>query len=68
MVKVVYESPTIERLPAILMAMPDNLPALRDWTLWLLGYAGAFRRGELVALDVAEMRFTSAGICMDRGD
>ena len=53
---------TIERLPAILMAMPDDLPALRDRALLLLGYAGAFRRSELVALDVADLRFTKAGL------
>ena len=28
----------------------------------LLGYAGAFRRGELVALDVADLRFTEQGL------
>ena len=53
---------TIERLPAILMAMPDDLPALRDRALLLLGYAGAFRRSELVALDVDNLRFTRAGL------
>ena len=53
---------TIERLPAILMAMPDDLPALRDRALLLLGYAGAFRRSELVALDVDDLRFSSAGL------
>ena len=53
---------TIERLPAILMAMPDDLPALRDRALLLLGYAGAFRRSELVALDVVDLRFSNAGL------
>ena len=53
---------TIERLPAILMAMPDDLPALRDRALLLLGYAGAFRRSELVALDVADLRFSDVGL------
>ena len=53
---------TIERLPAILMAMPDDLPALRDRALLLLGYAGAFRRSELVALDVADLRFSNVGL------
>jgi len=53
---------TIERLPAIFMAMPDDLPALRDRALLLLGYAGAFRRSELVALDVADLRFSNAGL------
>ena len=53
---------TIERFPAILMAMPDDLPALRDRALLLLGYAGAFRRSELVALDVRDLRFSNAGL------
>jgi len=52
----------IERFPAILMAMPDDLPALRDRALLLLGYAGAFRRSELVALDVEQLRFSSKGL------
>ena len=53
---------TIERLPAILLAMPDDLPALRDRALLLLGYAGAFRRSELVALDVTDLRFSKTGL------
>ena len=53
---------TIERLPAVLMAMPDDLPALRDRALLLLGYAGAFRRSELVALEVTDLRFSKAGL------
>ena len=44
------------------MAMPDDLPALRDRALLLLGYAGAFRRSELVALDVEDVRFSKAGL------
>ena len=44
------------------MAMPDDLPALRDRALLLLGYAGAFRRSELVALDVEDLRFSNAGL------
>jgi len=38
----------IEQLPAILMAIPDDQLATRDRALLLLGYAGAFRRSELV--------------------
>ncbi len=52
----------IERLPAILMAMPDDLPAMRDRALLLLGYAGAFRRAELIALDVEQLRFSKQGL------
>jgi len=51
----------IEQLPAILMAMPDDQIATRDRALLLLGYAGTFRRSELVALDVERLRFSKAG-------
>jgi len=51
----------IEQLPAVLMAMPDDQLAMRDRALLLLGYAGAFRRSELVALDVEQLRFSRAG-------
>jgi len=51
-----------ERLPALLMAMPDDLAAARDRALLLLGYAGAFRRAELVALDVEHLRFSKQGL------
>ena len=53
---------TIDRLPAILLAMADDLSAARDRALLLLGYAGAFRRSELVALDVEHLRFSKAGV------
>ncbi len=43
------------------MAMPDDQLAARDRALLLLGYAGAFRRSELVALDVEQLRFSKAG-------
>ncbi len=52
----------VERLPALLMAMPDDLPAARDRALLLLGYAGAFRRSELVALNVEDLRFSKRGL------
>jgi len=51
----------IDQLPAILAAMPDDELAMRDRALLLLGYAGAFRRSELVALDVEQLRFSKAG-------
>ena len=52
----------VDRLPAILLAMPEDLAATRDRALLLLGYAGAFRRSELVALDVDDLRFSAAGL------
>lgn len=36
---------------------PTNLPGLRDRALFLVGLAGAFRRSELVGIDVAHLRF-----------
>ena len=54
---------TIERLPALLLAMTTEGPAaVRDRALLLLGYAGAFRRSELVALDVEDLKFAAAGL------
>jgi site-specific recombinase XerD len=37
------------------LSTPDGLKGLRDRALLLLGFAGAFRRSELVALDVADL-------------
>ncbi len=52
----------VERLPSLVLAMGDDLPAQRDRSLLLLGYAGAFRRAELVALDVGDLRFAAKGL------
>ena len=41
---------------------PDGLTGLRDRALLLLGFAGAFRRSELVALDVADIAETETGL------
>ncbi len=53
-------------LVADLKKMLDRLPGtrvgLRDRALLLLGFAGAFRRAELVSLDVADLEFSSAGL------
>jgi integrase len=42
-------------------AAPAGLKGLRDRALLLLGFAGAFRRSELVALDVADLEETEDG-------
>jgi site-specific recombinase XerD len=39
-------------------AAPDGLKGLRDQALLLLGFAGAFRRSELVALDIMDLEET----------
>jgi site-specific recombinase XerD len=51
-----------ERVRAMIAASPDTLAGKRDRALILLGFAGAFRRSELVALDVADIEETAAGL------
>ncbi|MDP4027181.1 site-specific integrase [Methylobacterium sp. NEAU 140] len=46
---------TAEILAALLMRTPDSLTGKRDRALLALGFAGALRRSELVALDVADL-------------
>jgi len=43
-------------------AAPAGLKGLRDRALLLLGFGGAFRRSELVALDVADIEETDDGL------
>ena len=43
-------------------ASPDTLAGKRNRALILLGFAGAFRRSELVALEVADIEETDAGL------
>lgn len=58
-----------QKAPAVtevIRAMLDTLgsgPAgLRDRALLLIGFAGAFRRSELVALDIADLAFVPSGV------
>src|SRR5215831_8192313 len=43
-------------------AAPTGIKGLRDRALLLLGFGGAFRRSELVALDVADLEETEDGL------
>jgi site-specific recombinase XerD len=47
---------------AMIEATDDTLIGTRDRALVLLGFAGAFRRSELVGLDVADLAFTRDGL------
>jgi site-specific recombinase XerD len=47
---------------AMLAHIPDRLIGLRDRALLLVGFAGAFRRSELVALDVRDIEFREDGL------
>jgi integrase len=51
-----------EDLRRILAALPDTLLGKRDRALLLLGFAGAFRRSELVALDAEDLDFGHEGV------
>ncbi len=51
-----------EELFAILDPIGDSLKDVRDRALLLLGFAGGFRRSELVGLDVADIEVVRQGI------
>ena len=53
---------TAERLAITLAHVPNTIAGKRDRALFLLGMAGALRRSELVALDVADLTFTEKGL------
>jgi site-specific recombinase XerD len=53
---------TAERLLAMTANTGAGLKGIRDRALLLLGFAGAFRRSELVALDVSDIEETSDGM------
>jgi site-specific recombinase XerC len=53
---------TADLVLAMVAGAGGDLKGLRDRALVLLGFAGAFRRSELVALDVSDLRATEAGL------
>jgi integrase len=52
----------VDDLKRMLDKVPPTRVGLRDRALLLLGFAGAFRRSELVSLDVSDLEFTRAGL------
>jgi integrase len=50
------------QLRTMLGSLPASLSGQRDRALLLVGFSGAFRRSELVALTVADLAFTSEGL------
>jgi integrase len=51
-----------KHLRAMLAALPSSPAGRRDSALLLVGFSGAFRRSELVALTVADVAFTEDGL------
>ncbi|AMA60076.1 site-specific integrase [Bradyrhizobium sp. CCGE-LA001] len=59
----VKEAPAIvTRIKAMVETCPDTLTGKRDRALLLLGFGGAFRRSELVALDVEHLEVAAEGL------
>ena len=57
------KAPTLTAdIRAMVAALPTSPIGMRDRALLLLGFAGAFRRSELVALDVADLQFNRQGV------
>ena len=52
---------TAETVGVIIAAIPTDLRGLRDRALLLVGFAGALRRSELVALDVTDLEESAEG-------
>jgi len=42
--------------------LSDNLKGVRDKAIFLIGYSGAFRRSELVAVDLSDLQFVDEGV------
>ena len=53
---------TADRIADMVRGIPDTLIGKRDRALLLLGFAGAFRRSELVALTVADLIDADGGL------
>lgn len=56
---------TTEVIRAMVATLPDNLLGLRDRALLVTGFAGAFRRSELVGLNVEDLHFGKDGVTVN---
>src|SRR5262249_36147838 len=63
---------TADKVLKMVAEAGTDLKGLRDRAILLLGFAGAFRRSELVALDIANLEFCAGGlrvsICKSKTD
>lgn len=53
---------TADKIVAMVTMVDGSPKGLRDRAILLLGFAGAFRRSELVALDIADLEFCDGGL------
>ncbi len=56
------EAAVTEIVREFVQTFPETPAGLRNRALMLLGFAGAFRRSELVGLDMHDLKFTNEGI------
>ena len=57
---------TLEAFQKVILSLDETVNGqLRDKVVLLLGFTGAFRRGELVALDTSDLNFDEEGILID---
>ena len=54
----------LDTLREMVAAMPDDRRGLQDKAILLVGFAGAFRRSELVGLTVTDVRFVDEGMIL----
>ncbi len=65
-IKPVRKAPaTADLLERVLERLPRGMSGVRDRALLLVGFSGALRRSELVALDVDDVTFHAGGIILD---
>ena len=48
----------------MLRLVPNDMHGVRDRAILLIGFAGAFRRSELVALDFGDLSFQPEGLLL----
>lgn len=53
---------TIEHVRVLMPTIPNDARGIRDKALILLGFAGAFRRSELVGINVEDLEFKEEGL------
>ncbi len=52
----------VETLRSMVISLSSSAAGIRDKAILLIGFAGAFRRSELVGLDVADVSFEREGV------
>jgi integrase len=54
---------TADIIGQMMAACPDTTIGLRNAALWGIGFAAALRRSELVAIEVADVKFVDGFAC-----